>query len=128
LNEHQYRRLCENRRIVGPLPLGEPGGRFLGRGLPLSPLATVVAAAARTSRRREKARAAWQRLAQPEWLATTAVEAVDGDTLVVAVDGPALRYDLQRHRAALDRALAGLVPGLRRVRFVAREPVSDGGE
>jgi hypothetical protein len=126
VNEHQYRQLCENRRRPGPVPLGAAGERRTGQGR--SPLAAVLATATRAARRRRRAAAAWQRIAQPEWLTLAAVEAVDGDTLVVAVDSPALGCELRRRAEALARDLAGLVPGLRRVRFVRPGALREGAE
>jgi hypothetical protein len=125
LNEHQYRQLCDNRRRASPALLGAAGGRGTIRGR--SPLAAVLAAATRAARRRQKAALAWQRIAQPEWLVGAAVEAVEGDTLVVAVDSPALGCELRRRAAALAGDLAGLVPGLVRVRFVMRSALHEGG-
>ncbi len=126
MNEHQYRQLCDNRRRAGPAPLGAVGGRGTMRGR--SPLAAVLAVATRAARRRQKAALAWQRIAQPEWSAGAAVEAVDGDTLIVAVDSPALGCELRRRAAALAQDLAGLVPGLLRVRFVTRGALHEGEE
>ncbi len=130
MTQQQYRRLCESRRWTGPLALGEVSPRAAlrrqrgGRVAP-APLATVVAKAVRGLRRRQRAAEAWQRVAHPEWMAQTAVDAVEGDTAVIAVTGPTLAYELRRRSTALGHALAALVPGLRRVRFiVSGEPAA----
>ncbi len=122
MNQQQYRRLCECRRVAGPLPLSQVSPQILlrhqrsGRGMP-APLAAVVAKAVRAARRRQRAADAWQRVAHPDWLGQSAVEAVEGDTAIIAVAGPTLAYKLRRQSTALGHALAALVPGLRRVRF-----------
>lgn len=115
MNEHQYQRLRENRRVRGPLPLGE--ARADTAGAP-SPLAAVVAQAARKLRRREAGAVAWQQVAPPAWLAQTDVDGVDGDTLVIAARGSSLCYELRRQQATMERQIAKLAPGVHRLRFI----------
>jgi hypothetical protein len=115
VNEHQYQRLRDNRRVAGPRPLGEARPGADGR---ISPLAAVLAQAARKLRRREAGTAARQRVAPPAWLAHTVVEGVEGDTLVIGARGSSLCYELGRQQTALERQIARLAPGLHRLRFV----------
>jgi hypothetical protein len=89
-----------------------------------APLAAVVARAVRSARYRQRAASAWQRVADPDWLAQTAVDAVEGDTAIIAVAGSTLAYELRRRSTALGQALGTLVPGLRRVRFIVSGELS----
>jgi hypothetical protein len=131
VNEAQYRRLCECRRVAGPLALSAVSPRAElrrqrgGRVAP-APLAAVVAKAVRGLRHRKRAADAWQRVAQPEWLAQTVVDAVEGDTAIIAAAGSTLAYELRRRSTALGQALAALVPGLRRVRFIVSGELNAG--
>ena len=120
MNESQYTHLRQNRRYYGPALLGDAYKNHAGSR---SPLASILARAASQLHCREQALTAWQRIAQPEWLSVTTVEAIDtqaagGCTLIIAVDHPTALYDLERHKNSLQRQLSRLVPAVRRVRFV----------
>lgn len=121
MNADQYRALRERRASRGPRTLAEvPPVR--GRRVRPSTLAAVVADAARRLRQREAAAAAWWRVAAPEWLPDTRVTGLESGpagrwTAVIAVGSAAVAYEIRRRQLALERQLARLVPGLRRVRF-----------
>lgn len=124
MDGQQYQRLRENCRMRGPRTLMESRGDEQGR---LSPVAAVLAQAARKLRRRQVGAAAWQRVAPAAWLGHTVVEGVDGDTLVVGACGSSLCYELRRQQAALERQVAKLAPGVHRLRFVVTGSPLAGG-
>lgn len=109
MNEQQYRQILHNRRPASPSPL--LAGTVTG---------DLLREAAANVRRRHHGAEAWERVARPEWLAATHVEAVDGNTLLVAVDNSTVYYDLTRRAEILGAALTRYAPGLARVRFVLR--------
>lgn len=123
MNDEQYRRLRDNHQIRGPRRLDEafplPATRTDPLGRPTrSPLANVIARAARSLHLRQAAQAAWLCIARDPWLVGSAVEAVEGSpaggyTVVVAAEHAALAYDLRRQKATLQRQFAKLVPGVR---------------
>jgi len=117
MDQEQYRCLHENRRPHGPLPLGQP--RRPDRS-DKAPLSILVGRAARLLRQREAAAAAWERLVGSELLAETAVDALVGDTLYIAVTSSTLRYELDCRRTWLEKGMLAAVPGMRRLRFVVR--------
>jgi hypothetical protein len=114
VNARQYEQMLANRRARGPLRLADAHPRAKNQ---VSPIAGIVGKAARILRQRQAGAGAWERLARPAWLADTEVDEIAGDTLVVLVSGAALLFELRRQRAALERQLARLVPGVRRLRF-----------
>jgi hypothetical protein len=128
MNQVQYRLLLENRRTCGPAPLGEPGARARRwqrrtGGTVRAPIAAVLARAAKELRRREAADAAWQSVARPEWIPSTRVVGLElleggGYRVLIAADGATVGYELRRCRLAIERQMARLVAGLRRVRIV----------
>lgn len=123
MNERQYHWLCNNRRGGGPLGLGQRTlrdelRRWAGAMGVRSALAAVVSKAARGLQRHRAAAAAWQSVAEPEWLLETAVDSVQNGVLVVIAGSSAVCCELSRHRATLERSIAGLVPGVHRLRFV----------
>ncbi len=115
MNERQYERLVANRRVTGGLRLDETRPAATNR-IPV--LARVLAAAAQVLQRREQAQAAWERIARATWHRGAQVVAVEGGTLVIAVESSALYYELTRRRADLQRQVQRLVPGVCAVRFV----------
>lgn len=85
-----------------------------------TPVGAIVAEAAELLRRRELARAAWDRVASPEWLADTLVTGVPAerkDTVTISVTNSTLLYELRRQQSALERSLSRLAPGTRRICF-----------
>ena len=114
MNAEQYRQLRDNRRVRGPVRLGEPPR---GRPDAQTPLAAVLARAARRQRRCAAAEGAWLRVAASAWSDQAAVETVEGDTVVIAVRNSVVLYELERRRGVLERRMAELVPGVRRLRF-----------
>jgi hypothetical protein len=115
MNAEQYQRLRENRRARCAVSLGAAVSDRQGGQ---TALAGVLAAAARRQRRYAAAAAAWQRIAEPRWIEEAAVDAVVGDTIIIAVRSSTALYDLGRRQAMLGRRLAELVPGARQVRFI----------
>jgi hypothetical protein len=88
-----------------------------------TPLAAVVAEAADLLRRRQLAEAAWQRVVPPAWAGETAVDGIPSqqhDTVTIAVCSSPLLFELRRRQTALERDLARLAPGIRRIHFVVR--------
>lgn len=131
MNEEQFACLVKNRKARWLRGLGETSRwaelhpRQLTRP-PRTPLDSVLAKAARNLRQREAAAAAWQRIAQPEWLAETSVLAVEeppgaGRTVVVGASSSTVCYELRRRKTKLERQLARLVTGVHRVRFEITE-------
>ena len=128
MNDEQYRWLCENRRFQRMRGLGE-AGRYRERAQVCSgrsPLAVVVARAARQLRQRERVVAAWERVASPQWLADAGVEAVTennggGCRVTIAATSSAVCYELCRAKGTITRRLAQLVPGVRDVTFVVAD-------
>lgn len=125
MNAGQYELLVRNRRAYGPLTVDQRSPRSRQRPGTggRSPLAAVVHRAARQYRRRVAAEQAWERVIPPKWLGAAAVDRVEGDTVVIAVETATLCYDMRRHATELASALGRLVPGVRRVTFT----VSGGG-
>ena len=130
MNEHEYDALRQRRRSRRPVSLMEPLPqtrlRAQRRGRPaLSPVGAIVAQAASQLNGRQRAAAAWQRIALPVWLPEAWVLGVDGrqpHVVTIGVSSSALLYELRRRQAGLERALASQAPGLRCLRFVpARE-------
>jgi hypothetical protein len=92
-------------------------------GTPTSPLVHVLAKAARELSRRELAAVAWDKMADRRWRAETAVESVKADTIRVTVSSSTVLYELRRKHAALEKELARLVPGVKRlILTIAGEP------
>ncbi len=127
MNEQQYRCLCENRRRRGTLAIGQertwrqrPGTTAKTRR---SPIASVVARAARDLRQRQRAASAWQKVVPPTLLSHTHVAATetstaDGRTLVIAAHDATTAYELRRQSNTLQRKLLKLIPGIRRMKIV----------
>ena len=116
VNEQQYRCLRGNRRMRDTalrLDQARPGGKSNW-----TPLAGVIARAARRLRQRQAAAHAWEQIASPDWLAQTEVESVAGDMVTILGASSTVCYDLHRRRTALERQLSRLVPGVCRLRFV----------
>ena len=117
----RYRLLLESRRWRGPRPLDalSPGAvRRQAQGQEVwSPLGAVLGRATRQLRRRTLAAEAWERNAPPGALPGSVVEAVEGDTVVIAVENATVCYELRRQARTLARNLAKLVPGVSRIRF-----------
>ncbi len=117
MNVEQYRRLVENRRRRSVRALGDGSARPGAR----SPLAKVLATAARTLRLREQAEQVWEMILARELSGLVRVAGVVGDELLVAVAGSAAGYELRRRQGRLERRLGELVPGLRRLRVVGAD-------
>jgi hypothetical protein len=97
-----------------------------------TPVGLVVAKAARALGERTRAADAWQGIAHPNWVRDVTVEGIVGtfrDTLLLRVDSSTVLYELRRQQPALERQLAKLVPGLRRLclRVAGRETAGDDG-
>lgn len=126
----QYRLRVEGRRARGPLRLDEVSPRAKQRAEEAgrtvqSPVGAIIARAARTLGERERATAAWCRIAPPECAAAASPAGVEGryhDTLVLHVSSATMLFELRRQQAALERQLARLVPGLHRLRLVVAGP------
>lgn len=108
MNSRQFSQLIDNRRRASPALVldGRPGAAILRR-------------AARDLRSRGIADEAWQRVASSEWLSCTRVRSLCEGLLEIEVRREDCRAELQRRVAPLFRRLRGLVPNLRRVRFVS---------
>lgn len=123
VNAGEYEQIRNGRRRGVARRLGEAHPRAC---CPVSPVAAVLARAARDHRRREAGVAAWGRIADPEWHSRTEVDGVRGDVLIVAVADAGLGLILRRQQAVLERRLRGAAHGLRRFRFVVQGVVGGG--
>lgn len=103
----QLRQMVANRRRGGPVSLFAP-----------ERLAGLLETAARRAQRTEDAVAAWQRVAEPEWLEQTQVLDFADGVLRVATADAAIRFELTRRQGALQRALSAYLPGLRQLRLL----------
>lgn len=114
MNEQQYRCLLENcrRRKVRRLSDTRPGA---GGGR--STLGQVMERAVRAVRRRERAQVAWLRCVPATWSEAAGVVGVEGDTVVVGAVDSVVLHELRRRSGGLERQLARLVPGMRRLRI-----------
>ena len=70
---------------------------------------------------------AWSRIAPPDVLAVTAVEAFEKGTLCVAVADPTTRYYLSQQGASLRHRLASVLGGVRALRFELRSGLGTDG-
>jgi len=114
MSAEEYRRQVESRRRRGLRRLGEAARGRSGR----SPVAHVLAKAARVLRLREQAEQAWSKVVPPLLAGCAFVDGLVGDALVVAAVEPAAGYELRRCQGRLERQLRRLVPGLRHLRIV----------
>lgn len=105
MTERQFERLVAARRRQSP-------ALFERRGI-----ARWLERVARQAQRRFDAEAAWERIAEPEWLDRTRVVAFAGGRLTIATFDASLSFTLRRREAALVAALRPYVPGLRSMRF-----------
>jgi hypothetical protein len=124
MNAEQFQQLVQNRRARGARPLSETVGR--SASLPLrgkikqSPLAAVLRRAARDRRAYQSACRAWQRIAQPAWLAETEVDTIENGTVIITARHSTLYFELRRQGRKLEQQLVPLIPGARSVRFVIK--------
>lgn len=107
MTERQFRQTMQNHR-----------GYAVGSVLDARLLAAELERVARASQRRADARAAWHRLAEPQWLREADVLDMTGDTIRIGVVSSTLRHHLVRNSQRLARALRAAVPGARRVLWV----------
>ena len=122
----QYHRLLQNRRRWDAVSLDQLTAYArlweARDGRPVrTPVAAVMARAARLARRRQVAARAWTRVARGAWLAATDVDGIGGersDTVIIRVSSSTVMYDLGRRKSELERQLGRLVPGVRSIRFV----------
>jgi hypothetical protein len=128
VNDEQYRWLCDNRRFKRVRCLHDTSTRVWPRGAPdaRSPLAAVVARAARRLRQRKRANAAWPRVADPKWLPYTWIDTVEdraggGSKVVIGALSAAVCYELRRRKDVISRRFVQFVPGVRDVAFVVAE-------
>ncbi len=128
MNQRQYEWLRHNRRPWWIQRLAEPppGAVRASHGLPLDgPVQRMVAEAAEAHRLLQAARGAWQKVVGPRLAEHTQVLEVAGAgsrTVIIRVDASAALYQLARDQGRLEGALARLVPGVRRIRWVLGAP------
>lgn len=116
MNSSQYQRAIKNRRPydVRPLFASEDVAVFLRR-------------TAGRVRGTESAVEAWSKVAPPEVVDVTSVDTFEDGTLRVGVLDSATCHYLYQRMAALRRCLAGVLPGVRELRFVVRGELGSSG-
>ncbi|MGD8450278.1 MAG: DciA family protein [Phycisphaerae bacterium] len=108
MNESQYGRTVRNRRRYEPRPL-----------FGATDTAGLLAATTRRAARCRAAATAWAEVTPPALRDAATVADFEGGVLELAVSSATAGHYLRQRLAGLRRQMAGLLPGLRRIRLVA---------